>query len=292
VSIEPDVRRETWSWDVRTKHVTYEPVPTVQGVHGLACYGPTATLFTLGPNHTVQQYDLENPQLVANIQHLPLGVIAPPTPPEESQLRPIEAPAIPVRRDSSETRSRRAEVGATSSIQKTTLEMNAVENARQTRVDALSPLSSSTRSGTASISSRSSGHGPAPRLNNYSPSARTGLTGTTFSMGSPQDSRHTYISGTSFTSPSTNSVTSSRSRHRKGSRLRQEVLPSPDDLPLAELFPYTRARLHDVPYKQPLPLEENQLTPENLRRQMLEVVFGWQGDIEDLIRDECKSSST
>jgi hypothetical protein len=277
--------RETWSWDVRTKHVTYEPVPTVSGVHGLACYGPTAALFTLGPNHTVQQYDLENPQLAANVQHLPLGVVAPPTPPEESKLRAIEAPLVMPRRDSSESRSRKSDAAATSSIQKTTLEMNAAETARLARaVDLSSPLSSA-KSATTSTSSRSSAAGAGPRLNNYSPSARTGYTGTTFSMGSPQDSRNTYISANSYASPSTGSITSSRS-HRKGSRLRQEVLPSPEDKPLQELFPYTRARLHDVPYTQAKVLDETQLTPENLRRQMLEVVFGWQHDIEDLIRDE------
>lgn len=56
--------RETWSWDVRTKHVTYDPIPTIDGVRGIANYGPTATLFTIGPQHSVQQYDLENPAMV------------------------------------------------------------------------------------------------------------------------------------------------------------------------------------------------------------------------------------
>src|ERR1700761_191740 len=72
---------KTWAWDVRTKHVTYEPIPTVDGVRAIACHGPTGTLFTLGPDYTVQQYDVERSALVANIRHMPLTV--PPTPPED-----------------------------------------------------------------------------------------------------------------------------------------------------------------------------------------------------------------
>jgi hypothetical protein len=75
--------KETWSWDVRTKHVTYERVPTIEGVRAIASYGPTATLFTLGPQHMVQQYDLEHQHMVANVQH-PLQAVLP-TPPEENK---------------------------------------------------------------------------------------------------------------------------------------------------------------------------------------------------------------
>jgi hypothetical protein len=72
--------RETFSWDVRTKHVTYENVPTLEHVRGIALYGPLATLFTLGLNNTVQQFDLHSsPLLVANVQH-PVNIL-PPSPP-------------------------------------------------------------------------------------------------------------------------------------------------------------------------------------------------------------------
>lgn len=47
-----------------------------------------------------------------------------------------------------------------------------------------------------------------------------------------------------------------------------------------------QARLNDVPYKAQPPFDENHLTPDDLRQQMLSVVFGWEGDISDLIRDE------
>ncbi len=42
------------AWDVRTKIVTYDPIPTLDTVRGLAVYGPGASLFTLGANNTVR----------------------------------------------------------------------------------------------------------------------------------------------------------------------------------------------------------------------------------------------
>lgn len=77
---------------------------------------------------------------------------------------------------------------------------------------------------------------------------------------------------------------------RAGSRLRNEVHRSPAERNIIDLFPFTRARLNDVPYKQLPPMDDSHLTPDDLRRQMLNVVFGWKGDIEELIRDECTFS--
>ncbi|RQM08790.1 hypothetical protein DH86_00002933, partial [Scytalidium sp. 3C] len=88
---------ETASWDVRTKHVTYDIVPTLEHVRGLAVYGPGATLFTLGASNTVQQFDLNIPsQIVANIQH-PANVL-PPSPPvsiEERKNKDQPASTVP-----------------------------------------------------------------------------------------------------------------------------------------------------------------------------------------------------
>lgn len=69
--------------------MTYESVPTVDGILGIANYGPTAKLFTLGRNHTVQQYDL-NPNarvslLVQNVQHVPAKLVPLPQTPEGEQ---------------------------------------------------------------------------------------------------------------------------------------------------------------------------------------------------------------
>ncbi|KAF4610408.1 hypothetical protein G7Y89_g15712 [Cudoniella acicularis] len=66
------VPSKTLSWDVRTKHVAFEDVPTIDGIMGIAIYGPGETLFTLGPNDTIQQYDLKHPaMIVANVAHGP-----------------------------------------------------------------------------------------------------------------------------------------------------------------------------------------------------------------------------
>ena len=55
---------------------------------------------------------------------------------------------------------------------------------------------------------------------------------------------------------------------------------------MQDLFPYTRARLSDVPYR---PSQVMDLaTPDELRKQMLNVVFGWEDDIEELVREECE----
>ena len=98
-------------------------------------------------------------------------------------------------------------------------------------------------------------------------------------------------SGTSIAYGSTASVSSVRSRG--GSRLRHEVTQSPVDKPLVDLFPFTRERVNEVSYMQQVPpLDESHLTPEALRQQMLRVVFGWEGDIEGLIRDERKLKLT
>jgi hypothetical protein len=265
--------RETWSWDVRTKHVTYEPVPTIEDVRALANFGPTATLFTLGSNHTIQQYDLEHQQMVANVQHLPTAV--PPTPPEEirqlgmSMSESEEEHGSPIR----------ANYG-----------ISALEAARLGRTVSASPPSGPSRTG--STSSRTSSikgrFFEAP-----SPAQKTDRTGTSFSLGpQSQMSKDPLFTSSSLTYPSSAPSPVSTRSLRKGSRLKQEILASPEDKPIKELFPYIRARLNDVPYKPIRPFDESRLTPDDLRRQMLNVVFGWDEDIQDLIRDECRCISS
>ena len=105
-------------------------------------------------------------------------------------------------------------------------------------------------------------------------------------------SRDPLLTSSSLTYPSSVPSPVSTRSARKGSRLRQEILPSPEDKPIKELFPYTRARLSDVPYRPIRPFDESHLTPDDLRKQMLSVVFGWEEDIQDLIRDECEYISS
>lgn len=167
-----------------------------------------------------------------------------------------------------------------STIQRTVNEMQVVELAQQQRAGAASPASSRSRS--ESVSSRSSGGPRYLSSNNPSISSRA-ASGTTFSTFSPVMAGHDSIfSGGSSVFPSTSVGSGRRS---KGSRLRQEVLMSPEPRPV-DLFPYTRARLSSVPYTHPQPVDQANLTADDLRRQMLRIVFGWNGDIEPLIREE------
>lgn len=54
-----------------------------------------------------------------------------------------------------------------------------------------------------------------------------------------------------------------------------------------DLFPRSRARLSNIStFQQPRPLDQDALSPEDLRKRMLAIVFGWEDDIEPLIRDE------
>ena len=78
-----------------------------------------------------------------------------------------------------------------------------------------------------------------------------------------------------------------RHSRRRPSRLRNEVPRSPEDAKVQDLFKFTKSRLSDMPYKRPAnALDASRLTNDDLRRQMLSVIFGWNKDIKDLVRDE------
>ncbi|KAJ6102399.1 hypothetical protein N7486_004826, partial [Penicillium sp. IBT 16267x] len=258
---------ETWAWDVRTKHVTYEPIPTLEGVRGLANHGATATLFTIGPNNTVQQYDVDNPAMVANVQHVP---VIPRSVTSESQRSKTMSPRR--LQDPPDLRE-------PPTVRRTPFDSNGLDNLRQQRADLISPASS--RSRTESVSSKASSG--KYRADAFSPPSRSGQTSTTFSMTSA--GRDTPQPSAGFPYASSVSMSSVKSS-RAGSRLRNEVQMSPAERNIVDLFPFMRARLNDVPYKAQPPFDENHLTPDDLRQQMLSVVFGWEGDISDLIRDE------
>ena len=272
--------------------MTYEPVPTIEGINAIANYGPTATLFTLGRNHTVQQYDLNpssTPTLVADVQHVPVN--APPSPPSsvEEQKRQQQtpstaintaAPALPIHLDAESE-----EEGATvSPLQKIAEEMDQLEEERRDRVGPLSPSSSSR----ASVSSRGSGgqRRTNPRRHERTHSSRASeastADSTVFSHGSSLRSGHESISIRS---------TSSAASY-KSSGLRNQILRSPEETQASatvDLFPFVKARLSDVPFRPPH-YGDSPKTTDFLRQQMLSVIFGWDDDIEDLIRDERKFS--
>ncbi|GKZ25323.1 hypothetical protein AbraCBS73388_000788 [Aspergillus brasiliensis] len=235
---------------------------------GFANYGPTATLFTLGPQYTVQQYDIESPAMVANVQHAPAGAL--PAPMDQPRLRTLQEP--PNMRES----------GAMYGSRRTPFDTNGIESVRQQRADVASPVNRShANSVTNSVSSKaSSGMHKVP----FSPPSRSGQTTTSFSLTSASGRETPQPSGASYAYASSVSMSSTKSS-RAGSRLRNEVQLSPAEKPV-DLFPFTRARLNDVPYGHHQPLDETRLTPDDLRKQMLSVVFGFDGDIEGLILDE------
>ncbi|KAL6232972.1 hypothetical protein BDW75DRAFT_8209 [Aspergillus navahoensis] len=259
---------ETWSWDVKTKHITYEPVPTIDSPLGVANYGPTATLFTLGPQFTVQQYDLENPAMVANVQHPPTNSMTAALDQMRARTKsPRTLQDAPEMRESASSYSRR----------RAPFDSSGLESVKQQRAELSSPESSRGRA--ASVSSKASSDRYKPP---YSPPTRSAHTATSFSLTSAGGGRETPQPSFAYASSvSMSSVKSSR----PGSRLRNEVQFSPADKNV-DLFPFTRARLNDVPYRTQQPLDEARLTPDDLRRQMLSMVFGWDGDIEALIKDE------
>lgn len=288
---------EISSWDVRTKHVTYETVPTVGHVRGLAVYGPGATLFTLGTSNTAQQYDLNSPcALVANVQH-PANLL-PPSPPVsiEEQKKNVSAPTdlaslsfVPINIDISES-----DEDHMSPLARIAREMDKLDQDRQDpdRADTLSPVSSRSRTTTSSLSS--AGSRSRREYRKHTSVVSRGISeATTMSLGSSlhsgRDAREPSVLSSrdslSLSSLSSASNASYRSRPR-GSRLRQEVLRSPDDVKLVDIFKFTKSRLSDIPYRHPQVLDHTHLTNHDLRRQMLSTIFGWDGEARDLIQDE------
>ena len=271
---------------MRTKHVTCEPIPTVDGITAIVNYGPTATLFTKAANHTIQQYDMNPPALVKQVQYMPM--LPPPIPSKTPQgtsyqsTSTIPGTAPPLMLPSG-TDHAEGPVSL-STIQRTTGEMQSIEDARHDRSGMSSPMSS--RSRTESLSSRSSNPYQYERRNNPSIISSMAASGTTFSNVSPSMiGRESLFSGGSSIFPKTSSMASS-GRRSKGSRLRQEVIMSPEST-YVDLFPRTRVRLSNVSsFQQPQPLDQERLSPDDLRKRMLAIVFGWEDDIEPLIRDE------
>ncbi len=282
------VSRTTCAWDVRTKNVTYEPVPTLDVVKALAIYGASATLFTVGPHHTVQQFDLNPPTLVANRQHLPQQPILSPATSKESRraasrnnniVSNTEPTSVPQHTRSLAPTHDDSELARASPLTRTLEEMDRAHEQRRERSIAGSTASSTSKSVGAS-SSRSSN------------SRHYRTNGLALSRHATTEATHFSLATSSQVSLSTKQSTVSRepseSAAPRASRLRQEVLRSPEQPDrVIDLFPLTRERLSDVPYKNPTASAATAQTTADLRQQMLSVVFGWTNDIESLIEAEC-----
>jgi hypothetical protein len=215
----------------------------------------------------VQQYDVDKPEMVANVQHLP--VTPRPDTAEGSRSRKISPRHLQTAPHISEK---------SSSGRSTPFDPTRIDNIRQEKtINSPASSRSRTESGSSKASSGKYEEGRIPPQNHDSQSATT-FSITSAGLDTPQASA-------SFAYPPSVSIPSVRSS-RAASRLRNEVHLSPAEKNVVDLFPFIRARLNDVPYKQQPSMIEASLTSDDLRRRMLSVVFDWDGNIEDLITDE------
>lgn len=229
---------------------------------------------------------------MANVQH-PANNL-PPSPPvsiEEQKKNNASAPSnlaalssMPINIDVSES-----DEDHMSPLARITREMDKLDQDRSDpdRADTLSPVSS--RSQTTSSSVSSAGSRPRREYRKHTSVVSRGPSdGTVMSFGSSLHSARepsVVSSRDSLSMSSMSSANSHRSRPR-GSRLRQEVLRSPEESKVIDLFKYTKSRLSDIPYRHPQMLNHSHLTNHDLRRQMMSTIFGWDREASDLIRDE------
>lgn len=281
---------ETRVWDVRTKKVAYVAIPTVDDVIAITNHGPTGTMFTMSKPHVVQQYDIDPdrlPMLVKSAQHVP--TTAPLTPPESvvEQIAPRGTHAIPLEgRLPIQLEAESSEDDAASSINSIDDHARALDEERRDRVGPLSPGSSR-----GSLSSASS-HRAVPSRNRPArdrsiPSRTSDRSAasveTLFSDGS---SLHSGRDGSSVRSSPALLVP-----RNQFTSLQHVTLRSPEEdsqMSSMELFHFLKTRLHEVPFRSPHYISAT-LTPEVLSKEMLRVVFGWDGDAASLVRDERES---
>ena len=269
---------------MRTKHVTLDVVPTLDVVRGLAVYGPGAVLFTLGANNTVQQFDLSAPiMMVANVQHP--APLLPPSPPISLESEDKTQATASESESNVQIAFRPSDVSESEEDNRSPLARYLQSNSNAAMYRPTTPASQISRS---SVSISSSTSQVAARRYQASIASR-GLTENTYiSAGSSLRSGYPHHRERESMSTTSSISIGSSLRHQvhKPSRLRHEVPRSPDDARVTDLFKFTRARLADIPYKAPYALENGRLTADELRRQMLSTIFGWNKDIEELIRDE------
>jgi hypothetical protein len=297
--------RQTHSWDVRTKHVTSDSIPTLEHVKGLALWGPGASLFTIGPNCTIQQFDLNSPSImVANVQH-PANLL-PPSPPnsnEENQSKSVTSSTTIQTGTESDASSIPFDATVSESDEDHMSPFDRIARKAPPASESGGEMSYESYESASSLSGHRKEESTGSKTPGRYPSSlqSRGMTENTYisagsSLKSSTIGRHkqraaemdNYSMGYSLGTTSVSSLSTSRSRQRP-SQLRNEVVRSPDgskDNKVHDLFKYTRTRLSDLAYKHPINVNTSRLTNDDLRRQMLSTIFGWRKDVEDLIRDE------
>ena len=288
--------------------MTFDSIPTLEHVKGLAVYGPSANLFTLGATNTVQQFDLNSPAIMTtNVQHPAPSL--PPSPPNsiEEPTDASQQSGTTIIHSESETSSIPIEMGVSESDDDHLSPFARIQrgagghesSGNEMPYESTSPVSSRSE---MSMRSKSSTGDKTPARHPGSMRSRGMTENTYISTGSslrtptaanqyqshqshqPRQARELDNVSMGYSLGSTSVASSSRS-HRP-SRLRNEVPRSPDDNKVHDLFKYTRTRLSDIPYKHPNMIENGRMTNDDLRRQMLSTIFGWHSSVEDLVRDE------
>lgn len=263
---------------MRARNITYERVPTVQDVIGISVYGPSATLFTITSDYRIQQYDLigqDAPILVAEVSHLATIEVS----------REVKGKSIQTHHNTTTTSVTVGdEAGPVPSpFEKMSKgkEVEKYDDEERDKIGPLSPVSSK-----ASVSSASS-YGRRHRVaaQRY---ATPGSDITVFSnAASALGTRSTFSNRDRASRSGSAAPPLTRS-----SVLRQEILRSPEDnayrVKDADLFPHIRARLAQVGLK--IPQTGQEMTVNDLQREMLSVVFDWPDGITSLLRFERKLS--
>ena len=291
--------RETTVWDVRNKKVFSETVDTPANLAGIAVYGPKGNLFTITKDHTVQQYGLYPPAATATVQHLP--TVPPPSPPssiEEKKDQPQEEPGHQIERLN--PRDNDYNVATMSPLGRIAHELELLEKmeAQGLGISNLGPHNMQrTVSGSSKISVSSVSRRP-------SVASTRSMVSVNSETRSISDQRSTidmseYDMNTPVARSRKNSLTGrgsfdygQPSPSRRPHPLAQEIIASPIDQmslrTMLDLFGNIKARLPFVISDSPRIPSSGKKDEDSLRRDMLYTIFGWKGDVDSLIRDECK----
>jgi len=260
---------------VRARNITFERVPTVSSVIGISVYGPSATLFTITSDYKIQQYDLigqDAPILVAEVSHL--GTVGTSN---EVKGKTVQTHHHATTRSVLEGNEADPAPSAFEKISKGK-EVEKYDDEERDKLGPLSPASSK-----ASVSSASSyGHRHRVTAQRH---ATPGSDITVFSNAASVMGRSAFNNRDRASRSGSAAPPLTRS-----SALRQEILRSPENSRVndADLFPHIRARLAQVQLK--IPQTGQDMTVNDLQREMLSVIFDWPESIVSLLKFERKLS--
>ena len=291
--------RETTIWDVRNKKVFSETVDTPANLAGVAVYGLKGNLFTITKDNTVQQYGLYPPAVIATVQHLP--AVPPPSPPssiEEKKNQSQEESGHQIERLN--PRDHDYNIATMSPLGRIAHELELLEKMEAQGLG-ISNIGSHSMQRTVSASSKISVSSMSRRPSVASTMSAVSINSETRSIS---DQRSTidmseYDMNTPVARSRQNSITGrgsldhgQPSPSRRPHPLAQEIIASPiDQMPsraMLDLFGNINARLPFVINDSPHAPSSGKKDEEGLRREMLYTIFGWKGDVDSMIRDECE----